>query len=563
MTDYSRWDKFDADSAEKALRSQEYTNDLLRGNKEVEAAQRLLQKNVVSSAAVIKSKELVLTLKETVPLDKRKHHRFNLSCVADTSNIVVNSGSSVDFVSDCMNNISDMINNITRNVEKLQKCQDGVIKMGGIGYFSGYSFGIEITKELSKLINYAKVLTTVTQKDLNYATKLVEDIYKVANHLLRQTVTCTSMCALFIGKFSFVVECNSYYVVKNVSDDSTYVNILLLGCSFIGIGNIPLAIKYLEYFYNKCPQYTGIEESLKYLKDSNDYNENIQKMISDGSIYLSNILRHLDKSLWNKLDQMSIKTLSKEMIYTLLQSQITINNCSSLHDYIDEHRPSPESIVDAANSLQCEGKILFIEKMYHSASIKYISVLLLLDAVANNPAFSSDTRVSYLKFACLVNTALCKVQLKPVEELCLMLDEYEDQLSSLKVLQRSYLKFLVTSSPLILIKEAASNIESVALKIKEIQILEKMNDFGNEILELEKLINRIQSNNEIISRDPFICNRDSSFTNECMSMGVMIPLTFASHTIEIESEFNFSGELIQMLKYSQFLDKKFSRIRNK
>ena len=46
MTDYSKWDKFDAVEAEKALKSQEYTNDLLRGNKEVEAAQFLLQKNV-------------------------------------------------------------------------------------------------------------------------------------------------------------------------------------------------------------------------------------------------------------------------------------------------------------------------------------------------------------------------------------------------------------------------------------------------------------------------------------------------------------------------------------
>ena len=474
MTDYSKWDKFDADSAEKVLKSQEYTNDLLRGNKEVEAAQTLLQKNVVSSAAVIKSKELVLSLKETVPLDKRKHHRFNLSCAADASSVVVNG--SVDFISDCMNNISDMINNITLNVEKLRKYQDGVIKMGETGYVSGYTFGIEITKELTKLINYAKVLITVPQTDFNYATKLVEDIYKVANHLLRQTVTCTSMCALFIGKFSFVVESNSYYAIKNINDDSTYINILLLGCSFIGIGNIPLAIKYLEYFYNKCPHYNGIEDSLKYLKDSNDHNENIQKMIFDGSIYLSNILRHLDKSRWNKLDRMSIKMLSKEMMYTLLQSQMLTNNDISLHEYIDENRPSPECIVDAANSLLCEGKILFIEKMYHSASIKYISVLLLLEAIADYPAFLSDTQVMYIKCVCLVNTALCKVQIKPVEELCLMLDEYKAQLSSSKVPQRSYLKFLATSSPLILIKEAASNIESVALKIKEIQILEKMND---------------------------------------------------------------------------------------
>ena len=558
MTDYSKWDKFDAVEAEKVLKSQEYTNDLLRGNKEVEAVQCLLQKNVVSSAALIKSKELVTNLKEIVPLNKRKHHRFNLSYNNDVSRIAITNESSVDFISNCMNNISDMISNITRNVEKLRGYQDGIVTDCDEGYISGYNFGIEITKDLSRLINYAKVLTTAPQQDINYVAKLVEDIYNVANYLLRQTVVCTSICALFIGKFAFVAECNSFYIIKSVSDESTYINILLLGCSLIGIGNTTLAIKYLDFFNKKCPQYSGILECLEYLKELQiRYNENNHKKVFDGSIYLYNILRHLDKSQWNRLGRMSIKLLSKEMIDILLQSQLVTEKYVSIEDYIDKCKPTSTHIVESATSLFYEGKILFIEKMYRSASIKYTSALLLLDKVANDPIIQMDTRVKYLKCVCLVNTALCKVQIKPLEDLCLMRDEYETQLRTSNVQEMSYLNFLTSSSPLILVKEAASTIESFALKIKELQILEKMYDFDTEILELEILINRIQSNNDIILKDPFINNRGSSFSNEFMTINMTIPLIFSTNMTEIETEINFSGELLSMLKHCQFLEKKY------
>jgi hypothetical protein len=195
--------------------------------------------------------------------------------------------------------------------------------------------------------------------------------------------------------------------------------------------------------------------------------------------------------------------------------------------------------------------------MYRSASIKYTSALLLLDAVANDPIIQMDTRVKYLKCVCLVNTALCKVQIKPLEDLCLMRDEYETQLRTSNIQEMSYLNFLTTSSPLILVKEAASIIESFALKIKELQILEKMYNFDTEILELEILINRIQSNNDIILKDPFINNRGSSFTNEFMTINMTIPLIFSTNITEIETEINFSGELLSMLKHCQFLEKKY------